>query len=368
VAGSRALGLGLVAGGVGLALLMLLWLAVSGAGGGGIVLGLMLLFVLAAPLIGAGVYVLNQQKSEAIAAAAFADKRRVLESDRLFRRELAADLRQLAARPNYPTARLTEIAQDLERRSYDSPEWYDTVHLSDSQLSLLHRYDDSAWERVRWLGNHDDAPPEQLSEAVRDLVTTLDQRRDLLLRGREAPAVAPSAMLRAGEPRRDAQALRDLAVGDAITYDGTDYLVEGVASYFSQGQTWKLAHLVASRPGVPERWLYVGPNALEAAVLDDLPAGQGPAGQTLSVDGAELPLATTGSATVDVESQAGQARGVLVSYTLYRADPRLGLVDRWPDGAVHAYAGRLLRAGEVDIWPATVRTNGGSGLRVQGSG
>jgi Domain of unknown function (DUF4178) len=352
--GNRALGIGLLAGGIGVAILMLAWLAVSGAAGGGIVLGLLLLFVLAGPLVGAGVYVLGQQRSEAVAAAEFATKRQVLEADRLFRRELAADLRQLTARPNVPAERVNELVGDLERKSYDSPEWYDLVHLTDAQLSLLRRYDDLAWERVRWLENNDAAPPADVDRAVRDLQTTLDQRRDLLLRGREAPAVAPSAILRAGAPRRDAAALAELSVGDAVTYDDQNYVVEGVATYFSQGQTWKLAHLEPSGPDAHDRWLYVAPAGLEAAVLDDLP--RAPLGApTLAVDGSALELDGSGSATVDVSSKAGSARGVLVSYSRYRAGDGLGLVEQWPDGAAHAYAGKLLRAGDLDVWPATVR-------------
>jgi hypothetical protein len=354
VAGSRALGIGLLAGGIGIAVLMLIWLAVSGAAGGGIVLGLLLLFVLAGPLIGAGLFVLSQQKTEAVAAAEFASKRQVLEADRLFRRELAADLRQLATRPYVPTDRVSELAQDLERKAYDSPEWYDTVHLTDSQISLLRRYDDLAWERVRRLQSDDAAPTAQVADAVRDLQATLDQRRDLLLRGREAPAAAPSSILRAGEPRRDSAALTDLAVGDAVTFEDQNYVVEGVATYFAQGQTWKLAHLAPSGPNASDRWLYVAPAGLEAAVLDDLPQAAVGA-STLAVDGTSLALDGSGSATVDVASKAGSARGVLVSYSRYRAGASLGLFEHWPDGTSHAYAGQLLRAGDLEVWPATVK-------------
>ncbi len=68
------------------------------------------------------------------------------------------------------------------------------------------------------------------------------------------------------------------------------------------------------------------------------------------------PATSSGSATVDVASKAGSARGVLVSYTLYAASDTLGLSEQWPDGARHAYAGPRLRAGDLDVWPATVRS------------
>src|SRR5687767_3320295 len=97
--GSRGLGIGLVAGGAIVLLLMLVWLAVSGAESGGIVLGLLLALVLAGPLIGAGIYVLSRQTVERQAAAAFVSRQRILESDRLFRDEVAGALRRLEERP-----------------------------------------------------------------------------------------------------------------------------------------------------------------------------------------------------------------------------------------------------------------------------
>src|SRR5918912_4274287 len=102
----RTLGYSLLAGAIVLALLLLAWLAVSGARGGGIVLGLILLVVLAGPLALAGVIVLARQPAEAAAEAAFASKRRILEADRLFRREAAPELRQLARQPGLPSPRL----------------------------------------------------------------------------------------------------------------------------------------------------------------------------------------------------------------------------------------------------------------------
>jgi hypothetical protein len=353
VGSGRALGLGLLAGGIGVAIIMVAWLAVSGAQGGGIVLGVLLFLAIGGPLVAGGIYVLSQQKPEAEAQAAFASKQRVLESDRLFRRELAAELRQVAARPNAPAAALGELAEGLERKSYDSPEWYDVVQLTDGQLDVLQRYDDLAWERVRWLQDNAGAPLDLVDDTVRDLRTTLGQRRDLLLRGREAPTAAPSAMLRAGEPRRDAAALRDLSVGDAVSHDGDDYVVEGVATYFAQGQTWKLAHLVPSGPGAASVWLYVSPGALDAALLSEVAA---PDGSSLTIGNAALPVTSSGSATVDVASKAGSARGVLVNYTRYAASDALGLSEQWPDGARHAYAGPRVSATDLDIWPATVRS------------
>jgi hypothetical protein len=334
----RSLGYGLLAGAGLLALLMIAWLAVSGAQGGGIVLGLILLVVLAGPLAVAGVVVLSRQSGEAAAEAAFASKRRILDADRLFRRELAPELRQLARQPGLPEPRLTDLAEDLERSTYDSAEWYDAVQLSDDDAQTLKRYDDLVWERVRLL--RASASGEDSQQQVRELEEALDQRRDLLVRGRRAPAAPPSVLLRSGSPARGLDALSNLALGDAVTIDSHDYLVEGVASYFDQGQTSKLVHLVPAGTDSAPRWLYIGPAGLDIGLLEEAP------------NPGDLPRTASGTATVDVDSQSGSARGVLVSITRYADDSALGLVEQWPDGTRHTYSGRRAKASDIEVWPA----------------
>jgi uncharacterized protein DUF4178 len=306
------------------------------------VLGLILLVVLAGPLALSGVIVLKRQPVEAAEAKSFASKRRVLEQDRLFRQEVAPELRQLAQRPGLPARRLEEVASDLERSSYDSAEWYDTVQLEDSDMATLKRYEDLVWERIRFL--RDRASDAEVARAVGELEQAVDQRRDLLIRGRRAPAAPPSVLLRAGAPAQGVDALRGLALGDAVTSsDGTDALVEGVATYFAEGQTWKLVHLVPPGGEGQARWLYVGPQGMELALLDEVAAVQG------------LAETQSGTATVDVESRAGSARGVLVQYHRYAGADGFGLTEAWPDGSRHAYAGRSVPAAALEVWPAAIR-------------
>jgi len=338
----RQLGYSLLAGAGLLALLMLAWLAVSGAQDGGIVLGLILLVVLAGPLAVAGLVVLSRQPAEAAAEAAFTSKQRILDADRLFRRELAPELRQLARQPTLPSARLTDLAEDLERSTYDSPEWFAAVQLTDDDAQTLKRYEDLVWERVRLLRDGAAAPePEQ---GVRELEQALDQRRDLLLRARRAPSAAPSVLLRTGAPAQGVGGLRDLALGDAVSAEGTDFLVEGVATYFAEGQTSKLVHLIPAATGARPRWLYVGPAGLEVALLDEAPAPR--VGET------DLPRTSSGTASVDIDSRAGSARGVLVTVSRFAADDALALAEQWPDGTRHTYAGARVRASDLEVWPA----------------
>jgi hypothetical protein len=355
--GNKPLGYGLLAGAAGVTLLMGLWLVAAGVNAGGLVLGLLLLFVIAGPMAGGGWYVLSRQKSEALEEQRFVGKRRILEADRIFRRELASELRQLARRPALQSAHVDEMAEDLERRSYDSPEWYDTVALTDSDSTELRRYDDLVWSRVQSLRERADrGETAGLDREAQALQQSLDQRRDLLMRGKRAPMAAPSDLLRSEEPRRGTDALLGLAIGDAITADGEDYVVEGVATSFAEGQTWHLAHLVASGVSNESRWLYVAPGGLSVAVLQELKDVQ-PNSPSVSVDGMELRQSASGSATVDVTARGGSAQGVLVAYWRYLGDVSLALVELWPDGAVHTYGGAQVRADALDVWPASVRGN-----------
>jgi hypothetical protein len=185
---------------------------------------------------------------------------------------------------------------------------------------------------------------------VRELQQALDQRRDLLVRGRRAPSVAPSVLVRAGTPARGLPALQELAVRDAVTVEGADYVVEGAAIYFAEGQTWKLLHLAAAGADERGQWLYIGPGGLDVALLDEVAS---PPTQGLQHDARELRPVASGTATVDLESPAGSARGVLVSFTRYGGNESVGLVEDWPDGARHAYAGKTIHVDDLEVWPST---------------
>jgi hypothetical protein len=347
----RVLGYGLLGGAAGIALLMVAWLLTSGVQAGGAVLGLLLLFVLAGPLVAAGAYVLARGKAEQAEEQQFAGKRRILEADRLFRRELATQLRQLATTPNLPGEQLQHMAEAVERSAAeDQAAWYAAVQLDDTQAAVLRLYDDLVWERVRWVRDHHADPGTNVVEAVNQLQTALDQRTDLLIRGRSAPAVAPQALL--GAETRALPAEAPLAVGDALSYDGIDYVVEAIAACFADGQRSQLVHLIPSGAGASEHWLSVSPGGIELAWLDVLTPSEPAGARELRVGGASLPLVGASSALVEVQTARGSTPGVLVSLWRYRSDRLVGIVEQWPDGTQRAYAGRLVERQDLEIWPA----------------
>ncbi len=336
VSGGRALGTGLLSGAGVLALLVLVWLAVSGASSGGIVLGLILLAVLAGPLAFAGWYVLSRQPAEQRAAELFSIQRSVLDADRAFRREIGSALRSLAERPELPAARMLELARDLEAPV--SVE--DMVQLDAPMTETLRRYDDLVWQRVRRM--RDGVAPGEADAVLAELRHALEQREDLLLRGRQVSPVEAGAILRSERPATNTANITQVDVGWAVSRGADDYVVEGVASYFAEGRTWRLAHLVPTSSEPKPCWLYVGPAATELALL----------GETSVPAAAELPLVSSGSAVADVSGGLGTAQGVLVDYQRHAAGEKLAFVEQWPNGDVRAYVGQTISAGDIELWPA----------------
>jgi hypothetical protein len=348
----RALGFGLLAGAGGITLLMLAWLATSGAQSGGIVLGLLLLFVLAGPLAAVGAYLAFGSRAEVAAEETFAGKRRVLEADRLFRRELSARLRQLADMPGVPADRLRRLAERADHTLADESAWYTAVQLDDAQIAALGHYDDLVWERVRWLTQHTTEAPAVVVAAVDQLEQAVDERTDVLVRGRQAPRAAPAELLASTSSEHESRPVQDLTVGDAVSRDGVDYLAEAVATSFADGQTWKLVRLAPSGADGGERWLEIAPAGLDLAWLDQATAPSAPGAAQLG----PLVLVASGSATTTVATRTGTEPAVLIRTWRYRDANRVGLVQQWPDGALRAYIGTPIKPRDLDVWPATAPT------------
>jgi hypothetical protein len=324
---------------------MLVWLATSGAQAGGIVLGLLLLLLLAGPFFGAGAFVLASARAEDVSDTAFASKQRVFDADRLFRTELVNRLRDLADTPGLPDDRIRRLARTVERSVPDEAAWFASVQLTDAQIGLLQRYDDLVWERVHWLREHASEPAATAGDAVEQLERAIDERADLLVRGRQAPSMAPGTMFTARSPDTTND-FRDIAVGDAVTRDDVDYIVEAVATGFADGQTWRLAHLAPSGASGDDHWLEVAPGGFELAWLERVDAAIAPG----AADFASLPLSTWDSAATTVSTRDATQPAVLVRNWRYRSATRVAVVQQWPDGAIHAYRGSLIPPRDLRIW------------------
>jgi hypothetical protein len=325
------------------------------------VLGLILVVVLALPLLGGGYFLWRRAAVEEHADVRFEARRRLLEGDRLFRQQAAADLRTFADRlPESPEARgvaerLRDLAQQVERIRRDEAAWYESDPVADQDLPTLRRYEDTLQAESDRLAELVSRTRQGDAAALPDFQVALDrweralrQREALLLRGRRGPAVDPGELLRARTPTRGAEALRALKLGDAVTMDFEDYLVHGILTYFAQGRTW---HLFVLRSGSAERWLWSAPGGLTWAVLDPLATPPAPRAPTVEAEGATLALAESGTATVDLSTVAGAEQGVAVDYWRYGGpDRQMAWVERWPR-EVRSGAGRETLPDTIDVWP-----------------
>ncbi len=129
------------------------------------------------------------------------------------------------------------------------------------------------------------------------------ERRKRLGSGRAAKAL-PGDVLRE-------RSLRELRVGDVLTIDGKDYLVEGVIDYDEDGHRWVGARVV---DGTTVRWCVVGLERVGTAhvrLLDHDPgidiAGYPP--ESLVVGDVRFALDKRGNATAKLHGDLGNLRG-----------------------------------------------------------
>jgi hypothetical protein len=369
---NRALGLGLIGLGVVLGGVMLLWLLVTLLAGetspGGAVLGLLLAAVLGLPLIGGGLYVLSRGKLEEAETADFRTQRRTFEGDRMFRAEQARELEQLARRVEGvsqahagPLAtRLRDLVHDLEEPAYNEASWYEAVQLGRADLDALQRYEDLLSERARLmhelagrLENGEAVLPE-LRESIEAWERDLSQRAALLV-GRPVPGVAPGDLLSAEPEATASETLARLKIGDAVSRDGTDYLVETSVSYFSSGRTWWLHRLTSERD---EAWLYVSPGGLSLAWLKSAEVAREPGASSLVHEDSACRLEESTDAAADVRTRGGPRSGGTVMTWRYECDDgHLLWLERWPERIV-SYSGWPLRPSDLEIWPAEAAQHG----------
>lgn len=132
------------------------------------------------------------------------------------------------------------------------------------------------------------------------------QRRRQLPGGSEALAL-PSG----SEDRLLERTIRDLRTGDILTYDGKDYVVEGVVSYDEDGHRWLAGRIV---DGADSRWVVVGMErggsfiVRMATVLDDFEI-EGYPPEVLLVGDVRFTIDKRGTATARMSGETGLGRG-----------------------------------------------------------
>jgi len=183
------------------------------------------------------------------------------------------------------------------------------------------------------------------------------EREALLGRGERTSGLTPQEILAAGvQPRRRLSTPLELGLEDAVTYNLDDYVVRGVITYFAGARQWRSYQL---HDGKAERWLEVRGDGADIAWYELRPAGPAGAvaglatagdGGPATLDGVAFAPAESGSASVGVQSAAGQREGVFVEYQRYRGpDGRRLVVETWPDGK-RVLTGQGIARDDLDLW------------------
>lgn len=368
-----------------LGLLWLAWMLTTAATGtlrpGGFALGLVIAALVLLPIAGAGWYLWQHAAAEQAAEAVFERARLAAEREQLFRQELATALRRYAARlrtvlppaGGAATARLVryagsleQAAEELERAGTALLRQLELGGLTPDDLETLDRYGDLVQQQLRSVDLALDRLEERegAADAVETLGRALEQlehmlrlRQELLLRGRRVPAAPPLALLERHAAAADYAAVAVLRLGDAVTYEGEDYLVRAVLRYMSGTARWAMFLLSATE----ERWLLIDAARAFLAVLRLSPgAAPEPGAPSLSFDGVTLSLSDSGAVQVEVEVAGAARSSAVIQYWRYLERDqgrRVAWLEQWPPEAaplggetLRCYTGRREDPGVLDLW------------------
>lgn len=329
-----------------------------------------------------------EQQRQRIAASipgylGYRERERRREADRQLREELArqygAQLDRLTDLQRRATTRaLLSALDDMERAglklqrfvdrlrtaSYGYAGWFDTVSIREAELEQLYAFDQlltAGIERVAagvdGIANAVDAGAEveraveALAGTVDELNHRFDQRRDLLAEGKKTP---PNELKEALEvaviapPSPTFQALADLKVNDALTYDGVDYVIVARVTYDVQGD---LAYAFKLEDTGTDRWLRAGPAGDDVGLFDvidhDLPAL--PA-ETVEVAGESFQQIDKGQAKAYIVGPGGRREGS-VDYWLYASEGGDRLwIEQWGE-EIRVHRGQHIDADQIKVWP-----------------
>lgn len=258
--------------------------------------------------------------------------------------------------------KLQRFIDRLRTASYGYAGWFDVAPVREAELQQLYTFDHALTAGVERVesdvselsaavdaGQDVEEAVEALSSTVDGLNRRFDQRRDLLAEGKKVP---PNELREAlevpAEPSPAFQGLADLAIDDALTYEGADYLVLAKVTYEMQGQ---MAYAYQLEDTGRARWLRVHP-AREAVALYEvieLDVGAEPSEQ-LDVSGKTFHQVDAGQAKAYIIGPGGRREG-LVDYWLYASDAGEQLwIEAWGD-TVRAHRGWSVDVDQVQVWP-----------------
>ncbi len=188
----------------------------------------------------------------------------------------------------------------------------------------------------------------------------------LLLVAGAAVAVARARRAPAGGQRRELPPLRSpedeqralhgdvrkLAPGDAVAYDGTDFLVDRTIHFDEGGFAWK-EHMLSDAVTGRKLWLSVeDDDGLEVAVWERLPVDLEPGSTSVTHDGVTYEREEHGTASFRIEQTGGSiSESGTMEYQEYAAGDRLLAFERYGTGSWEVSTGRSISEHVLDVYP-----------------
>ena len=153
-------------------------------------------------------------------------------------------------------------------------------------------------------------------------------------------------------PRDLPRTTENLHVRDVVMHFERDYLVEGVVAYEDAGESWRGYRL---GDGADASWLCATASGERVVSMqrevDDLPITQRPA-ESLTYEGSRYELQRWGRAQVRTQGEPGVRGGGACTYFHFAAPGAKVLeIEEWIEGTFRVFAGRTIRAAELELLP-----------------
>ena len=258
--------------------------------------------------------------------------------------------------------KLQRFIDRLRTASYGYTGWFDTAPIREPELEQLYAFDQTLAAGIERVSTEIDAihdavetsagveeTVEALSDTVDDLNRRFDQRRDLITEGKKVPSSELKEALEVAEPPGPTfQALADMKIDDALTYDGVDYIIVAKITYDAQG-TMLYAYKLADTD--TERWLRVGTAGSIIALFDVIDFDiQMPPADTLKIGGESFYQTHAGQAKAYIMGPGGRREG-LAEYWLYTSDAGTKLwIEQWGKD-VRVHRGESVDTDQLRLWP-----------------
>ncbi len=264
--------------------------------------------------------------------------------------------------------RLRTLADEIRNATYGYSGWFGSGSVDAADLSAIYNFDLSLAQGSAWLADNaaqlshaiNEGDEQAFEGAANDLNVTIDrltgrvaERRELMEQVKRPPSVSPRSMFR---PLRQDDlpqvSFPRLAPADAISYQGTDYTVEGGVHYHGGLSIWS-AYMLHNGD---EHWLWVEAGGKQLYFAQPVALTEKIDGKSeLEWQGETFSLSDSGNITADLDGPSGRVSGQTVKFWQLRGSSgKLLWLERWGDETT-ALLGEPIEIEQIEVWQRTAK-------------